>query len=541
MAQKPVSKGAYRSRIRRKRERIEKLESEIAGLRGDPKNEKQTATGPLDIDAGIDWINSQLTVPTGRLAGQPFVLADWQEAWVRAAMSDGIREGALSVARKNGKSGLISALCLCCLVGPWNRQNFKIVVASIKGDVAKELRIATEQLAEASGFAVKVVKSPVPGGIEGQRGCEMKIVNAEKHTGQALGADFAIIDECGLLSENQRTIYNGMYSSVSTRDGRLLAISIQGDGPMFKELEARAALDSVYFKRYSAPEDCDLDDETAWHAANPGLKDGIKSISYMRDACDKALATPVDQPHFKAFDLNQEIDPSADMVVQLADWRKCEDESAVLENERVVIGIDLGGSASMSAVAAIGLSSGVLKAWGAFGDNPPLSVRGQQDGVGYRYIDMEKRGELRTFPGRVTPVAAFASDVFTELLQDGCQIVEVVGDRYRQEEFQDFLEQIGMPVNFTLRAMGSGKDGSFDVRAFQRLVHKQTIKTAPSLLMRLAISQATLRLDTNGNPSVDRSRANARIDALSASVLAAGMYEREKATTNRVKVWATWD
>ena len=310
---------------------------------------------------------------------------------------------------------------------------------------------------------------------------------------------------------------------------------------MFNEMEARADLGSVYFKRYSAPEDCDLDDESAWHAANPGLKNGIKSLDYMRDACAKALATPVDQPHFKAFDLNQEVDPSASMVVQLADWRKCEDDSAVLERERVVVGIDLGGSSSMSAVAAIGLKSGIIRAWGAFGDNPSLAVRGQRDGVGNRYLEMQQRDELQLFPGRVTPVAQFASGVFTELLQAGCQIVEVIGDRYRQEEFQDFLDQVGMPVNFTLRAMGSGKDGSFDVRAFQRLVVAGKLRTPESLLMRLAVSQATLRMDTNGNPSVDRSRANARIDALSAAVLAAGLYQRLKDGDSKVRVWSTWE
>ena len=49
----------------------------------------------------------------------------------------------------------------------------------------------------------------------------------------------------------------------------------------------------------------------------------------------------------------------------------------------------------------------------AFGDNPDLVERGKRDGA--RYDLMHERGELRTYPGRVTPVSAFLSDLSDEL------------------------------------------------------------------------------------------------------------------------------
>ena len=106
----------------------------------------------------------------------------------------------------------------------------------------------------------------------------MTILASAQGTGHALGADLAIVDEAGLLQESQRDLWAAVMSSVSGRDGRLLAISIQGDGPMFWELGERADDDSVVWEKYAAPDDAALDDEEAWALANPGLADGIKSL-----------------------------------------------------------------------------------------------------------------------------------------------------------------------------------------------------------------------------------------------------------------------
>ena len=57
---------------------------------------------------------------------------------------------------------------------------------------------------------------------------------------------------------------------------------------------------SVHWLEFAAPKDAELDDEDAWHAANPGLANGIKSMAYMRDMAAKALANPADESSFRA-------------------------------------------------------------------------------------------------------------------------------------------------------------------------------------------------------------------------------------------------
>ena len=112
----------------------------------------------------------------------------------------------MSVARKNGKSGLVAALLLAYLCGPLNASNWRGVVVSETGALAAELREAIRQTAESSGLSdrLTIKQSPPPGSIAGQDGALLSILASDKATGHAIGADLAVIDEAGLLDENRR-------------------------------------------------------------------------------------------------------------------------------------------------------------------------------------------------------------------------------------------------------------------------------------------------------------------------------------------------
>ena len=100
------------------------------------------------------WATGQpdtLTVPYGLLQGRPYALPAWQRAFISAAMNDGVRDAALTTARKNGKTGLVAALCLAHLVGPLNRTNLRMVAVALDGKTAGELREQLRLTVEASG------------------------------------------------------------------------------------------------------------------------------------------------------------------------------------------------------------------------------------------------------------------------------------------------------------------------------------------------------------------------------------------------------
>src|SRR3546814_4677812 len=77
----------------------------------------------------IAFIEKYCVVPEGKLVGKPLKLEDFQKRFIREVYDNpkGTRRGILSIARKNGKSGLIAAMVLAHIVGPEARLNAQIV------------------------------------------------------------------------------------------------------------------------------------------------------------------------------------------------------------------------------------------------------------------------------------------------------------------------------------------------------------------------------------------------------------------------------
>ncbi len=438
----------------------------------------------------------------------------------------GHRESLLCMARKNSKSGIVAVLALAHLAGPLRQRGWRGAVASLNTAKAGELALQAEQIAEASGLTGLTFRK-APRHILGTD-TRLDILSSDKNVGAASGYDWIACDELGLFPPNAREMVSSLRSSLSARDGKLLALSVRGASELLQEILDRSHLDDTSAHLYAADPDCALDDVEQWQKANPGLAVDIKSTAYMEAESKRVLATPGDQNHFRCFDLNEALDPSRSMIVAVTDWQACTTDKLPPRQGEVVVGVDLGGSASMTALVAVWIRTGRMEAWGAYGDNPDLKTRGTEDGVGNRYEQMAERNELFVYPGRTTPCIAFLRDIFENKLR-GHPVIALAADRHRKSDLYDAIDQSGIRVDSVeLRGMGASASahGSADVRTFQKLVLNQDIKTRPSLLMVSAIKEGHVDYDRLGNPFIEKSRSRGRIDALSAGVLAAGLMNR---------------
>ena len=476
---------------------------------------------PADpIGALAQWSRETLRVPPGHpLAGQPLRLPAYGEAYLRDAL--GARESLLCLARKNAKSAIVAVFLLGRLVGPLAVPGYRAGVASVSKEKAGELKRQMQEIAEASDLqGLRFLRSPAPGRVESSTGT-VDILSADKSAGHASGFDESIVDELGLLSERDRPFVNGMRSAISARNGRFMALSIRGDSPFTSEMIERRDVNGCAVHLYQPAEDCELDDPAAWRAANPGLAAGIKSLDYMRDEARRVLVTPSDQASFRAYDLNLPQDPSREMIFSPADLTACFADELPARDGPVVIGLDMGEATSASAAVAIWPLTGRLESWLAFGDIPSLADRGARDGA--RYDLIRDRGELRTYPGRVTPVSAFLSDVADDVA--GCEVFRLAADGYKDSEVKDVLERAGLRWPYQFRRVGAGKDGGRDVRGLQRLVLGARLRMRESLALATAVASSAIRRDGNGNPGLCRAKSRGRIDLLSAAVIAAGLAE----------------
>ncbi len=85
---------------------------------GGAKPNAAKLAGAKAAKATSDWSARKLIVPTPPRQGEPFRLAHWQFDWLKDAFAPGVKEAALSIARRNGKSFLIGVVLLAHLCGP---------------------------------------------------------------------------------------------------------------------------------------------------------------------------------------------------------------------------------------------------------------------------------------------------------------------------------------------------------------------------------------------------------------------------------------
>ncbi|MCZ0942503.1 MAG: terminase large subunit [Gammaproteobacteria bacterium] len=482
------------------------------------------------------WCRKTLIVPPGHKdAGKPMSLPGFGLDFMRDALTH--RESALIVARKNAKSAVIACYLLARLVGPLRTAGYRGGVCSVNRDKAAELWRQCEEIAEASGLdGLRFLRAKKH--IEGPSGT-VEVLSADKSAGHASGFDDAIFDELGLLDERHRSLVSGLLSSISARNGRFIALSILGHGPFLPEMIERKDDPAVAVHLHQADEGCQLDDPKAWRDANPGLG-RIKSRSYMADMARRALASSADQRDFRAFDLNQPVDPAKESIIPIDQWIACLSDDPPPRSGPVVGGFDAGGSDSMTAFVAVWPDTGRLECYGGFGDKPDLSARGSADGVGGEYRHWEREGNLWTYPGRVTPAGGFLKDVAARLA--GEQVIAVSADRYRVDDVRDAWDESGRVFGghvWSFRGTGAAAhaDGTKDIRAFQRLVKARKIHPdrQAARMLTFAIKESEVRYDPGGNEALDKRKHRSRIDALQAAVIAAGHAERYLARKARQK------
>ena len=383
--------------MRSYRRRCKKVGSKTLRVPVEPKVEPAEIEIPIPpadpAKAVAAWSKKYLKIPPGhRNAGKPMVLPAYFEKFLRDALKPGVREAGCFVARKNAKSACTAILCLAYLsnTGPLRRLGWRGGVASINREKAAELWQQIQDIAQSSGF------------------------------------DLAICDELGLFpAKGGRELVSGLLSSTSAKNGRLLAISVLGESDLSREMVERANDPATTVYVHQARKDCALDDEAAWYDANPTLG-SIKSISYMRDMARRAVANPSEALAFRVYDLNIPGRPDKQMIVSVDDWLHCTVHTRPERAGPCVVGFDAGGACSMTAAAIYWPEVRRLEVYGGFGNIPDLLARGEADGVNDLYQKMADRGELKTWPGRVTPVSDFL--LWIAGLLEGEQVLGLVAD-----------------------------------------------------------------------------------------------------------------
>ena len=157
---------------------------------------------------------------------------------------------------------------------------------------------------------------------------------------------------------------------------------------------------NVYVQAHAADPEAPPFQFRTWRRANPSLDHLPSLLAEIQLEAVDAKKDPAALASFRALRLNQGTsDVERLELIGAATWRKAEGHADLLGS--YALGVDLGGSAAMSAVCGFWPLSGALRCLAIFADTPDLATRGLQDGVGNLYVRMEQRGSCG--PGPVAP------------------------------------------------------------------------------------------------------------------------------------------
>ncbi len=501
-------------------------------------------------DAAIAFLET-LKIPEGPKAGKPLRLAEFQKDFVRGALDPVNMVACLSIGRGNAKTALAAGVALGSVMGEWdkqprrevllaarNRDQAKIAFNFIVGFINSLPKRKREQFNIRRGSRLEVEFAGNGGGLA-------RCIAADGRSILGGAPTLAILDERAAWErEKGDALENAILSGLGKRDGKALIISTSApdDANTFSRWLDEPP-PGTYVQEHRPPFGLPADDAESLLVANPGAAEGIgASLEWLQAQARRAIARGGSAlSSFRNLNRNERVSTEdRSVLVTVDEWLAAE----VSENDLparsgpCILGVDLGGSRSMSAAAFYWPETGRLEAVGTFPSKPTLANRGASDGVGSRYTEMAERGELTTLGDNTVPPGQWLAEVVK--LVEGQPIAAIVGDRFRHAEFVEAMNKANLRVPFIWRGFG-WKDGAEDIERFRRALFDGHVKTLPSLLLRSAFADAITLVDPAGNHKLAKARSLGRIDAAAASVLAVAEGARRAARPvqkARKAVWA---
>lgn len=492
-------------------------------------------------DRVIEFIHRYVRVPEGKLVGQPMRLEPFQKKFIKAVY-DGprIRRAILSIARKNGKSGLIAAIILAHIVGPETRQNSQIVSGAQSRDQAAIVFNLAAKMVALSPELSKIIRI-VPSGkrlIGLPMNVEYRALAAEGKTAHGLSPAVVILDELGQVRGAQDSFVEALETAQGAYDdGLQIVISTQAptDADMLSiwiDDAVRSGDKHTVCHVYSADEDAEVMDANAWKDSNPALGK-FRSKIELKDAADKADRMPSFENSFRNLYLNQRVNVVA-AFVSASVWKAGNAEPAEFAGE-VFGGLDLSATTDLTSLVLVNRLDGVLGVRPYFW-MPQDSVADAAKRDRAPYDVWVKQGLIRTTPGKVIDYAFVARDIAK--ITAGLDVSRIAFDRWRMDRLQKELDAAG--VVLPLEPFGQGYVSMAPaLDALEEDLLKEKVHHGGNGPLAMCASNAVAVPDPAGNRKLDKSKATGRIDGMVALAMARGVEAMMTETEVSVEDWLT--
>lgn len=426
----------------------------------------------------------------GNPAGELIRLRPWQRE-ILAGLYDADprpRQGLVSVARKNGKSLLGAGIALYHLLAD-GEESAEVLLASSDERTARVIFNVARRMVELDERMSGVLQIFQDRLYHPDSDSVLEALPADGNRLQGRNPSASIIDEVHVTNPDT---WDALALAGGTRS-RPLTLGLSTEcGPDPENLMARLVEHgrtgddpAFYFREFTAPVGCALDDRDAWAAANPMLGDTLDP-----DHLASVLKT-TREAAFRRFHLNQRVHAGGRWLPAGA-WDDCKGAATVPDGVDVVLGFD-----------------------GSYRDDSTALVVGTVAPVPHFDVVQVWSAPRNDDEWRV-PISEVE-----QAIRDACRrwhVVEIVCDPYRWARSMQVLEAEGLPVVEFTWSPRRLTPATTDL--YRAILAKEITHTGHPVLKQ-HVENAVIVSDGNGARIAKEGRhSKAKIDACAALLMA---------------------
>jgi phage terminase large subunit-like protein len=442
----------------------------------------------------------------------------------------------LEVPRGNGKSLLLSGLCLYALSAD-GEAGAEVYSAAVTRDQARivfdSARRMAERLPDLRGaLGIEAGKHAI---YQEATASTFKPLASDEDSLEGLNIHFVAIDE--LHAHKSRAVYDVCETAMGKRDQPMMAIITTAGSDragicyevrsyVCKILE-QAAQDETWFGViYTIDRDenaqGELDqgdnwqDEASWRKANPNWNVSVEP-SHVARMATKAMQLPSAQANFKTKHLNVWVNADSAWL-DMGHWHQCRDTTLDLGDfvgEPCIIGLDL--ASKIDIAAKMRLFSRLIDGtthyycFGSF----YLPAAAIESGRNSQYMGWREAGLLIETPGEVIDFATIEADLVDDAGRFGP--VEVAYDPWQATQLAQNLQARDVPV---VEVRQTVANFSAPMKELQALIMSQRFHHDGDPVMTWMMSNVVCHRDAKDNIYPRKERDENKIDGPIAAIMA---------------------
>ena len=493
------------------------------------------------VDKATNFIQ-KLRHFTGSHNGKNFILSDWQY-WIICSIfgfkwkekkTRVTRTAFIQVGRKNGKSSLLAAISLYCLIAD-GEANAQVIFAA---NSAKQAQLCFSMAStflsglDPKGKLFKRYRDKIKFDFTKS---EIIVTAADATKLDGLNASMFCQDELeeapnadlwNVLETSQGMRAQPLAIAILTAGFNLSSFSYQMRLSNIEILQGKAVDDTMFSAIYELDEGDNVEDKEVWRKANPNLDITIKS-EYLKNQLLKAKNNPALETSVLTKLFNKWLSSSESWIPMDYIFKAQKKwEYKDFEDSYAFLGLDLGSTSDLTAISIL-----INKEEKFYFRNyyfvPEECLRTNPNKDKYRL--WKKQGFLDVTPGNVTDYNYIVSKI--QEINEQIPITQISYDSWNATQFAIEATNLGFNMIPYSQSIGSMNRPTKEI---QRLILSGKIEIYKNDVDIFCFQNVRIKRDVNDNERISKESWNLKVDGCVSMTMALGGYLNNTGFSNEI-------